>query len=383
MTSTSSAPVTLRGMTWDHPRAIDGLHASAALLLDRHNVEVDWVSRSLLAFGDQHVADFAGDFDLMVIDHPHVPDAVEGGALLALDETLGLEALAVLRRESVGRSHETYNYRGSQWALALDAAAQVSAFRPDLLDGTPPYWADVLRLARQSRVIWPHKPVDAFSTFATLLAQRGAPLAGPHGFIDREVTAEVLDLMVELAAHVPDWCADANPIDAAEALSTSNDWSLAAALFGYTNYSRVGFRPHLLSYDDIPSFDGWAGGSTLGGAGIAVSASTPHPQLSVAVAATLAGAEVQSGPYGLGGGQPGNLRAWRSDQLNGVTANFFRATLRTLERAWVRPAVLGWPGLQLELSHILHDGLVARSFDQTAIDRIEALPSRFLDGVPA
>ena len=380
MTSTSSAPVTLRGMTWDHPRAIDGLHASAALLLDRHNVEVDWVSRSLLAFGDQHVADFAGDFDLMVIDHPHVPDAVEGGALLALDEPLGADALATLRRESVGRSHDTYNYRGSQWALGLDAAAQVSAFRPDLLDGTPPYWSDVLELARESRVVWPYKPVDAFSTFATLLAQRGATLAGPHGFIDREVTAEVLDIMVELAAHVPDWCADANPIDAAEALSTSSDWSLAAALFGYTNYSRSDFRPHLLSYDDIPSFDGRAGGSTLGGAGIAVSASTPHPQLAVSVAATLAGAEVQAGPYGLGGGQPGNLRAWRSDELNRVTSGFFRNTLRTLERAWVRPAVLGWPDLQLELSHILHDGLVARRFDGGALDRIEALPSRFLEG---
>ena len=383
MTSTSPDLVALRGMTWDHPRAIDGLHAADALLHHRHGVTVDWVSRSLLAFGDQHVADFAGDFDLMVIDHPHVPDAVEGGALLALDSLLDTHALDTLRRESVGRSHDTYNYRGSQWALGLDAAAQVSAFRPDLLDGTPPYWGDVLELARASRVIWPYKPVDAFSTFATLLAQRDAPLAGPAGFIDRGVAREVLDLMVQLAAHVPDWCADANPIDAAEALSTSDDWSLAAALFGYTNYSRVGFRPHLLSYDDIPSFYGRAGGSTLGGAGIAVSAATPHPQLAVAVAATLAGAEVQAGSYGLGGGQPGNLRAWRSDELNRVTNGFFRGTLRTLERAWVRPAVLGWPDLQLELSHILHDGLVARRFEATAIDRIEALPSRFLDGVPA
>ena len=380
MTPTSPAPVALRGMTWDHPRAIDGLHASADLLLERHNVTIDWVSRSLLAFGDQHVADFASEFDVMVIDHPHVPDAVDGGALLALDGPLGADALAILRRESVGRSHDTYNFRGSQWALGLDAAAQVSAFRPDQIDGTPPYWGDVLELARVSRVIWPYKPVDAFSTFATLLAQRGTPLAGVDGFIDRDVTREVLDLMVDLAAHVPDWCADANPIDAAEALSTSDEWSLAVALFGYTNYSRAGFRPHLLSYDDIPSFDGRAGGSTLGGAGIAVSASTPHPQLAVAVAATLAGAEVQAGPYGLGGGQPGNLRAWRSDELNGATANFFRNTLRTLERAWVRPAVLGWPDLQLELSHILHDGLVARGFDGTALDRIEALPTRFLEG---
>jgi len=376
---TSEPTITLRGMTWDHPRGVDGLRACDALLLSKHGVAVDWEARSLLAFGDQHVADFARDVDLMVIDHPHVPDAVEAGALLPLD---GLPQLAELERESVGRSHESYRYHGTQWALGVDAAAQVSAFRPDRIDGAPVFWSDALELARTGVALWPYKAVDAFSTFATLMAQRGAPLADPERFVDRDTAVEVLEFMIELADAVPDWCADANPIDVAEALvgagGHDDEYHVGVALFGYTNYSRPGFRQRVLAYDDLPSFDGRATGSTLGGAGIAVSASTRHPALAAAVAATLAGAEAQLGPYTLGGGQPGNLRAWRSDAANEATRGFFRSTLRTLERAWVRPRVLGWPELQLALSHLVRDGILARRIDQSVLDAIERLPELHL-----
>jgi multiple sugar transport system substrate-binding protein len=379
VTGTSEPTIALRGMTWDHPRGVDGLRACDALLLSRHGVVVEWEARSLLAFGDQHVADFARDVDLMVIDHPHVPDAVEAGALLPLD---ALPQLAELERESVGRSHASYRYRGVQWALGVDAAAQVSAFRPDRADGAPVFWGDALELARSGVVLWPYKPVDAFSTFATLMAQHGAPLAESDRFVDRDVAVEVLEFMTELASVVPAWCADANPIDVAEALAGAGghdgDYHVGVALFGYTNYSRPGFRQHLLAYDDLPSLDGRAAGSTLGGAGISVSASTRHPALAAAVAATLAGAEAQFGPYTMGGGQPGNLRAWRSDAANEATRGFFRNTLRTLERAWVRPRVLGWPELQLALSHLVRDAILARRVDATVLDAIERLPGLHL-----
>jgi len=364
-------------MTWDHPRGVDGLRVANEVIAERHGAVVDWEARSLLAFGDQQVADFAGDFDLLVIDHPHVPDAVESGALLALDDHLDGATLATLERESVGASHESYGYRGHHWSLAIDAAAQVSAFRPDLCDGAPVYWDDVLAMPGGT-VLWPHKPVDAFSTFATLLAQRASPLAQAANFLDREAAAGVLEFMIRLAETVPEWCANANPIDVAEALATTDDHAVAVALFGYTNYSRAGFRPHAIAYDDIPSFDGRASGSTLGGAGIAVSSSTSHPELAAAIACSLAGGTVQAGPYTAGGGQPGNLRAWRSEARNAETHNFFRNTLRTLERAWVRPRVLGWPDLQLALSHIVHDSLTARRFDERTLDALEALPATHL-----
>ena len=369
------SPQVLRGMTWDHPRGVDGLRAAAPLIRKRHGVTVEWETRSLLAFGDQHIADFAADFDLMVIDHPHVPDAAAAGALLPLDEYLSQVVLDTLKMESVGASHDSYGYALHQWALAVDAAAQVSAFRPDLADGAPPYWSDVLELAASGQVLWPYKPVDAFSTFATLLAQNSVPLARPDLFIDRDATAHVLNFMIELAARVPDWCANANPIDVAEALSSGSEYALAVAVFGYTNYSRAGFRRHRLAYDDLPSFDGRAGGSTLGGAGIAVSSATEHPKLAAQVAAAFSGSEVQSGPYATGGGQPGNLRAWRSETQNALAGGFYRNTLRTHERAWVRPRVLGWPKLQLELSRIVHSCLVARSILPDALDRLESLPT--------
>ncbi|MEP6843922.1 MAG: sugar ABC transporter substrate-binding protein [Pseudolysinimonas sp.] len=374
-----SAPVVLRGMTWDHPRGVDGLRACDALILQQHGVEVQWEARSLLAFGDQHIAEFAHNFDLMVIDHPHVPDGVNAGALLPLDSIPQLEAL---ERESVGRSHESYRYRDAQWGLGIDAAAQVNAFRPDRSDGSPVFWSDALELARTGVVLWPYKPVDAFSTFATLMAQRGAPLAEPDRFVDRDVATEVLEFMMQLASVVPAWCADANPIEVAEALvgatEHGDDYQVGVALFGYTNYSKPGFRQHLLAYDDLSSFDGQSSGSTLGGAGIAVSASTRHPELAIAVAATLAGAEAQVGPYTQGGGQPGNLRAWRSDADNEATLGFFRNTLRTLERAWVRPRVLGWPELQFALSHLVRDAIVAGRLDNTVLDAIERLPEQYL-----
>lgn len=366
--------ISLTGMTWDHPRGIDGLRAADSLIAHDHGAVVEWQARSLLDFGDQHIADFAGDFDLLVIDHPHVPDAVESGSLLALDEYLDASELATLERESVGASHESYGYRGHHWGLAVDAAAQVSAFRPDLCDGAPILWDDVLG-APPGTVLWPYKPVDAFSTFATLLAQQGAPLALSTRFLDRDAAAGVLDFMIRLAEVVPEWCARANPIDVAEALSTTDEYDVAVALFGYTNYSRRGFRDRTIAYDDIPSFDGRAMGSTLGGAGIAVSSATKHPELAVAIARTLAGGDVQAGPYTEGGGQPGNLRAWRSEARNAETVNFFRNTLRTLERAWVRPRVLGWPDLQLALSHIVHDCLTARRWDARTLDALEALPA--------
>ncbi|GAA1208228.1 extracellular solute-binding protein [Rhodoglobus aureus] len=374
--ASSNTLIVLKGMTWDHPRGVDGLRASDPLLIERHGVTVEWEARSLLAFGDQHIADFARDFDLMVIDHPHVPDAAEACALLTLDGVPGIHELAL---ESVGRSHESYRYRGTQWALGLDAAAQVSAFRPDRTDGAPVLWSDALEQAKAGTVLWSYKPVDAFSTFATLLAQRGAPLAasleGAGEFLDRAVAGEVIEFMIELADVVPDWCADANPIDVAEALvSDESDYSVGVALFGYTNYSREGFRAQLLAYDDIPSFDGRSTGSTLGGAGIAVSSSTKHAELALAVAATLAGAEAQNGTYTTGGGQPGNLRAWRSEAMNDDTHRFFRNTLRTLEGAWVRPRVLGWPDLQLALSHLVRDAILARCVDEALLDAIEKLP---------
>lgn len=353
----------LKGMTWDHPRGLESVIACNDLVHRRFGVTIEWTARSLLQFGDQHVREFAKGHDLMVIDHPHVPDGVADGALVAMDEVLEPDQLAVLERESAGPSHESYRFEGKIWALALDAAAQVSVYRPDLIDGVPPFWDDVLADAKKGKVLWPYKPVDAFSTFATLSAQLGAAVGSSSTFLSREVTEKVLDFLIEFASSVPEWCQASNPFEISERLVESDDYWYAAPLYGYTNYSRDGFRSTVLAYDDVPSFDGRATGSQLGGAGIAVSAYSNHQKTAADIAAYLASAEAQNGPYTELHGQPGNLRAWLSPRMNELTHSFFRNTLRSIEGAWVRPRLVGWPDFQFDTSQVIHRVLTKKAFD--------------------
>ncbi len=360
----------LRGMTWDHPRGFESVVACNDLVETKFGVTIEWQARSLLQFGDQHVREFAKDHDLMVIDHPHVPDGVNDGALVAMDDLLTADQLAVLERESAGPSHESYRFRGKIWALAIDAATQVSVYRPDLVDGVPPFWSDILADAKKKKVLWPYKPVDAFSTFATLSAQNGYAI-GSDRMLDKETTEKTMDFMIGFASQVPDFCATSNPFEISERLVETDDYWYAAPLYGYTNYSRAGFRSRVLHYDDVPSFDGRATGSQLGGAGIAVSSYSQHQKLAGEIAAYLSSAEAQNGPYTERYGQPGNLRAWLSPRMNNLTGNFFRNTLRSIEGSWVRPRLVGWPDFQFDVSQVIHRSLVNRKFEAADWSQME------------
>ena len=371
----------LKGMTWDHPRGLNSVVGSNTLLKQTMDVEVDWDARSLLAFGDQPVAEFYQEYDLMVIDHPHVPDAVHSGTVIPFDELISASELATLKRTSVGKSNLSYQYQGLQWALAIDTAAQVSAFRADKADRAPIFWSEVIEIAKTGTLLWPHKPVDAFSTFATLMAQNDAPIATLNTFIDKKVAEEVLTLMIEISGLTPDFCLNSNPIDIAEVLASEDQFTYGICMYGYSNYSRQGFRRRVLTYDDLPSFDGRASCSQLGGAGIAVSSASKDPVLAARVALKLSSPNIQSTSYAEAGGQPGNLAAWKSTHLNMLTNNFYANTLRSLERAWVRPRIYGWPEVQYAASQIIHGILSSKKITSTALDAIEDTYDQYIKEV--
>lgn len=364
-------PQNLKGMTWDHPRGLDSVVNSNQFLHAKIGATVDWDARSLLAFGDQPMVEFYSDYDLMIIDHPHVPDAVHSDAVIAFEELLSSSELELLSKTSVGQSHASYQYRGQQWALAIDTAAQVSAFRPDKADRAPIFWDEVLEIAKGGTLLWSQKPVDAFSTFATLMAQREAPLAGGERYVNKQVASEVLELMVKLSSLVPDFCLTSNPIEIAEILARDDAYAYGICMYGYSNYSKPRFREHLLAYDDVPSFNGEASGSQLGGAGIAVSKKSKEPVLAAKIALLLSSPDIQSTSYVDAGGQPGNLAAWKSARVNQSTHNFFSNTLRTLERAWVRPRIYGWPEVQFATSQIIHTILTTKKFTLSDLEAME------------
>jgi len=371
---------TLRGITWEHPRGYDCVVGAAKAYADLvPGVEVQWEFRSLQAFADAPLARLSADYDLMVIDHPHVPLAAEAGLLAVLDGVGFDDQLDRLATQSVGASHASYGYQGHQYGLASDAAAHVAVYRPDLLPEPPRTWDAVLELAATGRVLWPAKPIDAFSSLITIAANAGAEANAESGcFLPEADALSALELMHRLAESVPDRNLADNPIQVAEQLSTSDDWAYAPLLFGYTNYSRAGFRPGRLKYIDMPTWADGVTGSILAGAGIAVSSTAADLDAARRFALWLASDDVQRGVYFDSGGQPGNAVAWEDPRLNAETWDFFRGTRATLEGAYLRPQLPGYIEFQDTAAPLVNETLRGELTDAQLLRRLAELAERLL-----
>jgi multiple sugar transport system substrate-binding protein len=362
--------IELNGITWDHARGFDPMAATAKAYGEAHpGVRIEWKKRSLQAFADAPMEELAEQFDLIVIDHPHAGLVARAKCLVALD-TLGRDTeLAKLAHESVGPSHASYHFQGHQWALAIDAATQVACFRPDLLEELPATWEGVLELAKSGRVIWPCKPVDALMSFFTLTASRCTPCRSDESspLVDRASATAALTYLCELARHVPDECLSMNPPQAYERMVESDQFAYCPLGYGYTNYSRDGYRSRQLKYANIPGVRG----STIGGTGIAISSRCKHVEAAADYAFWIAGAECQRSLYFDSGGQPGNAVAWEDARCNQETLDFFRNTRETLKGVYVRPRYDGYLEFQDRGGDIVNACLAGRISIDRAITDLE------------
>jgi multiple sugar transport system substrate-binding protein len=369
-------PVTLKGMTWDHARGFDPMVATSKAYGARHpGVEIVWEKRSLQAFADRPIKDMAADYDLMVIDHPHVGEVAPGGWLVALDTVGRPDELAALARQSVGKSHPSYQFDGHQWALAIDAATPVAAYRPDRISAAPDTWDEVLEMARSGQVAFALIPVNALTTFFGMANSLGYSVAEtPHRLLGRAAGEQVLASMMEICALMDPACLDLDPIDILDAMSGNADAPAYAPFgYGYTNYSRARYRPYPIVFADAPAIGSRGpAGTVLGGTGISVSARSKHPDIAVDYAFFIAGADCQSGLYFSSGGQPANAVAWESSACNASCANFFTNTRKTLETAWVRPRYHGYMGFQDRAGRLIHACLRRQTGIAATLDALEA-----------
>jgi multiple sugar transport system substrate-binding protein len=354
--------VTLRGLCWDHERCSSPMVAAATVWLERTGVEIEWESRPLAAFNEQPLSEVADRYDLLFIDHPFVGTAAHTGCLAPLDELVDTATLASLEAGSVGPSHAAYHYDGHQWALAADAACQMSAERPNVLDrAAPETWDEVLELAREApgTVAMPLSPADAMCSLLTLCANTGRPVEAEPG--GRGVDPNAVSLLAALAAHVDPACFDASPPVLLEQMQDREEIAYIPLTFGYTNYSREDDPDARVRFGNIPSAgDEGPVGSILGGAGIAVSAASRQAEAAAAFAAWISDAEAQQGVVGPAGGQPAHRAAWDDEALDAVCGRFFSGTRDTLEAAWVRPREPWWPAFQREAGELLVSELLAR-----------------------
>ena len=117
-------------------------------------------------------------------------------------------------------------------------------------------------------------------------------------------------------------------------------------LFGYSNYARAVPGRATLRFGDLPTITGEPVGSTLGGAGIAISSACAAPEAAADYAAWITSAAVQAGEYFRAGGQPGRIEAWVDSAIDREAGGFFQGTLATLQGSWVRPRVAGYQRFQ-------------------------------------
>ena len=366
--------IELKGMTWDHSRGYDPMIATSKIFAEKHNNEISihWDKRSLQAFADRPIEQMVEEYDLMVIDYPHVGEVSAKGLLQMFDVDGYQHKLNLLDKQSVGLSHQSYNIDGHQWALAIDAATQVCCFRQDLISSLPNSWNDLIDLAKENRVIWPLKPVHAISSFYSIynnIAEEFNP--NDKNYIQKELGVQTLLMMKQISKYLLDECFTMDPIKTAEILSETEDFFYSPYTYGFSNYSRKAYRKNIISYGNVIDLSNKGpSGTHLGGTGIAISKKSKHKDLALEYSFWIAGSDCQQTTFYTSGGQPGNSDAWENYNINLETNNFFKNTRSTLDKAWVRPRHNGYMKFQDESGNIINEYLQSNMSEAKVIDKL-------------
>jgi multiple sugar transport system substrate-binding protein len=345
--------ITLKGLTWDHPRGYAPLLAGVPEYKNQHSeINIHWDRRSLREFGEAPIEQYVDRYDLLIVDHPFVGFAAAHGVLVDLAPSISEVEKLRFAADSMGPCWQSYWYGGGLWAFPIDAATQVASYRPDLLPALSPHvpytFEDVLELGTKARqagkyIVVPACPTDAISLFFTLSANLGYPIPEERELlVDDSVAAEVLGRLHALITVAHPKSVEWNPIQVYDFMTSSSDAIYCPWGFGYSNYSRVGNSVRL-KFTNAPAA-GRCGcaGTMLGGTGVAISKVSTHPSEAISYAQWLVNPAHQRGTYFREGGQPASLAAWSDPRVNAMADNFFTGTLETVQTAYVRPRFDGF-----------------------------------------
>ena len=163
-------------------------------------------------------------------------------------------------------------------------------------------------------------------------------------------------------------------IRTAELLSETDDFIYSPYVYGFSNYSRKGYRKNILTYSNVINLsDKGPAGTHLGGTGIAISNKSKHKELALEYSYWIAGSECQKNLFYSSGGQPGNMDAWNDESINSETNNFFKNTKQTLNLAWIRPRHNGYMNFQDNSGDIINEFLQSNTKESFVIDKLKTL----------
>lgn len=351
------------GLTWHHPRGRHALEAAAGDLDDGDTLR--WEVQSLEGFESAPIDDLARRYDLLVLDHPHLGDALAADSIRPIDDLFPAAQVQEWTDAAVGPSIASYRLDGRLWALPLDAATQVSVRRRDLVTDAPETWDDALALADRGLVATSLAGPHAFLSLCSIAVSLGDDPGHATPFFDRAIALRALELLTRLSVNAPDGTAALNPIGLLDRMRDRGDIGCIPLIYGYVNYSSP-----IVVFDRAPAFEGRIG-STIGGTGIAITRRTePSPAL-LAHLRDLLGADRQRGFIPQHDGQPGRRAAWTDAAVDAAAHGFYSRTLSTIEAAWVRPRVAGYIPFQSAASAVVRAAVAGERPAASALDEIE------------
>lgn len=352
--------ITLRGITWDHPRGYQGLYAATdAYRALRPDVRIEWEKHSLHHFESHPIADLADKYDFIILDHPFMGDAYVQQCLIDLSEYTAEIGLEDLSSDVVGKSYESYLYGDGLWAIPIDASCQMAPYRPDLLDAldetSPTTLAEMRNLAKKTRFAIGLNGVHSFTLFLAICVDLGAPpsTAPDRPLVPEETGLEALEILREFAGWCPEEALDWNSIATLEAMSHRDDLVYCPYVFGFSSYSHESVKRRRLRFTNVPTISGPSGrGSVIGGTGLAISRQCKSVGEAVSFASFATSRDVQKA-MALHAGQPARRSAWLDAEVNSRFDGFYRNTLETIDGSYLRPRYPGYMRLQSEGGYIV------------------------------
>lgn len=229
--------------------------------------------QSLADFEARPVTELARQYDVMIIDRPGLGAAIAAGAIQPLRRLVPREVMAEWKATSFVPTWDSYVVGGQPWALPVDAATQVSVYRPDLLPAAPRGWAEVPALARERRGALCLGGPHAFLAVLAMCAPGEPPLPTARDLLRADSAVTAIELLRAIWRVADKEVSAGDPIAVHEAMAASADLACCPLAYGYASYARPAPGRHALRWADAPrSLRADRPGTVLGGTGLAVSA---------------------------------------------------------------------------------------------------------------
>lgn len=370
---------TIKALTWDHPRGYNALAAASKTPeLAASGLGINWDKQPLEGFESHPITELCAQYDLVVLDHPHIGEAVRAGCLQSMEAVFGPEYVTELGNISIGPSLASYRFSSQHWALPLDAATQVMARRRDIVATEPITWDDIRRLSAETgKVALSLAGPHAILNFLSVCVSLGEPpaLGDPEQLVSAEIGERAFDLLKELASRSPMSVRSKNPIGILAHMTEHEDVVLCPLVYGYVNYAapKIG-KP--LAFSNAPRLAvGSRPGSVLGGTGIGITTRCKVSEPLKSHLKWLMSENTQTNFIPAHDGQPSSRAAWHDAAVNRRWANFYAGTADTLEYAYVRPRHNGYIAFQEAATIALRESLENGDSPSSAVAKLQALYS--------